>query len=258
MTTTILALVPRKQPGDTKYSASVLVVGGAPGLTGAACLAAEAAFRADAGYVAVAAPAESLPVLEARLLEAVKRPLEEVFDAVGKAGALAIGPGLGRGRGQTRARAEAARGDRPAGRRRRRRALRARAGSAFGADGADAACRRARRTARRGVRVGRCPPLRCRAAGGRHVRLCLPAEGGGHARRGAWAGRPRVRRAGRRRLRRPAPGTCLRARWPRSSRRAWAPARLPQPPPLPAPRRRGSVRSEASSPRTSSMRCRTH
>jgi NAD(P)H-hydrate epimerase len=100
VTTTILRLVPRKRPGDTKYSASVLVVGGAPGLTGAACLAAEAAFRADAGYVAVAAPAESLPVLETRLLEAVKRPLDEVFDAVGKAGALAIGPGLGRDEGR--------------------------------------------------------------------------------------------------------------------------------------------------------------
>ena len=96
VTREILELVPPKQPGDTKYSASVLVVGGAPGLTGAARLAAEAAFRADAGYVAVAAPAESLPVLETTLLEAVKRPLEEVFDAVKKAGAVAIGPGLGR------------------------------------------------------------------------------------------------------------------------------------------------------------------
>ena len=96
VTREILAEVPRKQPGDTKYSASVLVVGGAPGLTGAACLAAEAAFRADAGYVAVAAPAESLPVLETRLLEAVKRPLDDVFDAVERARALAIGPGLGR------------------------------------------------------------------------------------------------------------------------------------------------------------------
>jgi ADP-dependent NAD(P)H-hydrate dehydratase / NAD(P)H-hydrate epimerase len=96
VTREILAEVPRKRSGDTKYRASVLVVGGAPGLTGAACLAAEAAFRADAGYVAVAAPAESLPVLETRLLEAVKRPLDDVFDAVEKARALAIGPGLGR------------------------------------------------------------------------------------------------------------------------------------------------------------------
>jgi ADP-dependent NAD(P)H-hydrate dehydratase / NAD(P)H-hydrate epimerase len=95
----ILDLVPRRKAGDTKYTAgSVLVVGGSPGMTGAVCLTAEAAFRADAGYVAVAAPAESLPVIETRLLEAVKRPLDEVWDAVERAGALAIGPGLGRDR----------------------------------------------------------------------------------------------------------------------------------------------------------------
>jgi NAD(P)H-hydrate epimerase len=100
-TPAILDLVPRRKPGDTKYTAgSVLVVGGSPGMTGAVCLTAEAAFRADAGYVAVAAPAESLPVIETRLLEAVKRPLEEVWDAKDRAGALAIGPGLGRERNE--------------------------------------------------------------------------------------------------------------------------------------------------------------
>jgi ADP-dependent NAD(P)H-hydrate dehydratase / NAD(P)H-hydrate epimerase len=98
-TAAILDLVPRRQPGDTKYTAgSVLVVGGSPGMTGAVCLTAEAAFRADAGYVAVAAPDESLPVIETRLLEAVKRPLDEVWSAVERARALAIGPGLGRER----------------------------------------------------------------------------------------------------------------------------------------------------------------
>jgi ADP-dependent NAD(P)H-hydrate dehydratase / NAD(P)H-hydrate epimerase len=96
VTSGIAALVPRRRPGDTKYTAgSVLVVGGSPGMTGAVCLTAEAAFRADAGYVAVAAPAESLPVIEARLLEAVKRPLDEVWEAKERASALAIGPGLG-------------------------------------------------------------------------------------------------------------------------------------------------------------------
>jgi ADP-dependent NAD(P)H-hydrate dehydratase / NAD(P)H-hydrate epimerase len=98
VTPAVLDLVPRKQPGGTKYrSGSVLVVGGAPGMTGAASLAAEAAFRADAGYVIVAAPSESLPALEPGIVEAVKRPLEDVFDAAAKAGALALGPGLGRG-----------------------------------------------------------------------------------------------------------------------------------------------------------------
>lgn len=99
VTPQILDSVPRRKPGDTKYTAgSVLVVGGSPGMTGAVCLTAEAAFRADAGYVAVAAPAESLPVIETRLLEAVKRPLDEVWEAAERASALAIGPGLGRER----------------------------------------------------------------------------------------------------------------------------------------------------------------
>jgi ADP-dependent NAD(P)H-hydrate dehydratase / NAD(P)H-hydrate epimerase len=90
----------RRERGGNKYrSGSVLVVGGAPGLTGAACLAAEAAFRADAGYVTVCAPSESLPVIETRLLEAVKRPLEEALEAAERAGALALGPGLGRAEG---------------------------------------------------------------------------------------------------------------------------------------------------------------
>ena len=97
VTTDILRLVPHRGPRDTKYSAgSVLVVGGSRGMTGAAALAARAAFRADAGYVAIAAPQESLPVLETLVLEAVKRPLDEVFEAAERAGALALGPGLGR------------------------------------------------------------------------------------------------------------------------------------------------------------------
>jgi hydroxyethylthiazole kinase-like uncharacterized protein yjeF len=94
----LLERVPRKHDGDNKYTAgSVLVVGGARGMTGAAALCARAAFRADAGYVAVAAPGESLPVLETLVVEAVKRPLDDVFEAAERARALAIGPGLGRG-----------------------------------------------------------------------------------------------------------------------------------------------------------------
>ncbi|HZQ81216.1 MAG TPA: NAD(P)H-hydrate dehydratase [Gaiellaceae bacterium] len=102
--------VPRKESSSTKYSSgSVLVVGGSRGLTGAPMMAALAAFRADAGYVAVAAPESTLPVLETRLLEVVKRPLPEdssgrllpraadaVLEAAEKADAVAIGPGLGR------------------------------------------------------------------------------------------------------------------------------------------------------------------
>jgi len=108
-----LAEVPRKTRESTKYRAgSVLVVGGSRGLTGAPMLAARAAFRADAGYVAVAAPESALPVLEAGLLEAVKWPLPEdpagrllpraadaVLAAAGRADVVALGPGLGRSDG---------------------------------------------------------------------------------------------------------------------------------------------------------------
>jgi ADP-dependent NAD(P)H-hydrate dehydratase / NAD(P)H-hydrate epimerase len=97
VTDTILGLVPRRAEGDTKYTAgSVLVVGGSPGLTGAACLAAEAAFRADAGYVAVCVPEASLPVIETLLIEAVKAPRERIDELADRASSLAVGPGLGR------------------------------------------------------------------------------------------------------------------------------------------------------------------
>jgi hydroxyethylthiazole kinase-like uncharacterized protein yjeF len=97
VTRDILRLVPRKRPQDNKYTAgSVLVVGGARGTTGAATLAARAAFRADAGYVTIAAPADALPTLETLVVEAVKRPLENTLEAAQRASALALGPGLGR------------------------------------------------------------------------------------------------------------------------------------------------------------------
>jgi NAD(P)H-hydrate epimerase len=97
VTDEILAIVPRRAAQDTKYTAgSVLVVGGSPGFTGAATLAAEAAFRADAGYVAVCVPKESLPVIETLLIEAVKAPRERLDELAERASALAVGPGLGR------------------------------------------------------------------------------------------------------------------------------------------------------------------
>ncbi len=112
VTAEILERVPRKRPDQNKYTAgSVLVVGGSRGLTGAPCLAAEAAFRADAGYVAVAVPDSTLPIFETRLLEAVKlgcpeddgkispRAIDPIVEFAAKAGAVALGPGLGRGAG---------------------------------------------------------------------------------------------------------------------------------------------------------------
>jgi ADP-dependent NAD(P)H-hydrate dehydratase / NAD(P)H-hydrate epimerase len=111
-TAQLLDLVPRRGERDNKYSSGhVLVVGGSRGLTGAPQLSALASMRADAGYVTVAAPESTLPALEQRLLEAVKRGLAErdgvvaasaadaVLELAEKASAVAIGPGLGRGDG---------------------------------------------------------------------------------------------------------------------------------------------------------------
>ncbi|HEU5405587.1 MAG TPA: NAD(P)H-hydrate epimerase, partial [Gaiellaceae bacterium] len=57
VTPQILTEVPRRSARDNKYTAGhVLVVGGSRGMTGAAALASRAAFRADAGYVTIAAP----------------------------------------------------------------------------------------------------------------------------------------------------------------------------------------------------------
>lgn len=109
----ILSAVPRRSAEDNKYTAGhVVVVGGSPGMTGAPCLSALAALRADAGYVTLAGPTSAIPVFEHWVLEAVKRPLpeddeglvtadavDEVLDLLSKGGALAIGPGLGRSEG---------------------------------------------------------------------------------------------------------------------------------------------------------------
>jgi NAD(P)H-hydrate epimerase len=106
-TPAILDAVPRRRAGDTKYSSgAVLVVGGQPGMTGAACLTAMAALRADAGYVTLAVPVESLATAEVIALEPVKigwsedDAVETIAAAAERAGALALGPGLGRGPGR--------------------------------------------------------------------------------------------------------------------------------------------------------------
>ncbi len=106
----LLSALPKRKESDTKFSVgSVLVVGGSPGLSGAVCLAGEAAFRADAGYVTVVVPRSVLPSVELNLVEAVKRPAPEdenghltaealplIAELESRAQALALGPGIGR------------------------------------------------------------------------------------------------------------------------------------------------------------------
>ncbi|MDX6669676.1 MAG: ADP-dependent NAD(P)H-hydrate dehydratase / NAD(P)H-hydrate epimerase [Solirubrobacteraceae bacterium] len=119
--------VPRRGAGSTKFSeGAVLVAGGSRGLTGAPCLAGEAAARAGAGYVTACVPGSLSLIFEIRLLEAMTRALpdsdgalgpdavEPVLEACERADALVLGPGLGKAEGTAElARAVAARAGLP-------------------------------------------------------------------------------------------------------------------------------------------------
>src|SRR3984885_9975542 len=104
----VLDQVPRRGRESTKFAAgAVLVCGGSLGLTGAPCLASEAAQRAGAGYVTALIPASLNLVFEQRLLEAMSVPLPDDAGALNsdgldqtltrcdRAGALGLGLGVG-------------------------------------------------------------------------------------------------------------------------------------------------------------------
>lgn len=102
--------LPERAHDAHKYSAGMaLVVGGAPEYTGAPIMAARAAARAGAGYVACAAPASVQPILAGAMTEIPTHALpdgpeglqpeparETLAALLDKARALLIGPGLGR------------------------------------------------------------------------------------------------------------------------------------------------------------------
>jgi NAD(P)H-hydrate epimerase len=112
ITDAVLDTIPRRGRDSTKFAAgAVLVCGGSTGLTGAPCLASEAAARVGAGYVTALVPASLNLVFEQRLLEVMSVPLpdgdgaltldgaEIVLERTGRAQALVLGPGLGRHHG---------------------------------------------------------------------------------------------------------------------------------------------------------------
>jgi NAD(P)H-hydrate epimerase len=105
----VLGLFPRRGRDGSKFeSGTVVVAGGAAGLTGAPAMAAMAAQRTGAGYVQVAVPEPAEPALDLRLLEAMTRGLPDeegghtpagvpvVVEMSERAGAVVLGPGLGR------------------------------------------------------------------------------------------------------------------------------------------------------------------
>ena len=72
----VLELFPRRRREGNKFeSGTVVVAGGAAGLTGAPAMAAMAAQRAGAGYVQAAVPEPAEAALDLRLLEAMTRGL---------------------------------------------------------------------------------------------------------------------------------------------------------------------------------------
>ena len=83
----------------------VLIIGGSRGKTGAAAMAGQAAVRAGAGLVTVAAPQSVLPVIAASMPELMTEPLEEtiggtianqsVIQLTKNKTVVAVGPGLG-------------------------------------------------------------------------------------------------------------------------------------------------------------------
>jgi NAD(P)H-hydrate epimerase len=105
---TLASLVPMRDPRAHKGSTGrALLVGGAPGMTGALVLAARAATRAGAGYVRVAAPASLQDVLASHLVEPMvlgcgedsartltTSALDRIRDEAARADAVALGSGL--------------------------------------------------------------------------------------------------------------------------------------------------------------------
>jgi NAD(P)H-hydrate epimerase len=85
----------------------VVIVGGAPGMSGALRMASRAAFAAGAGLVHAIAPLETIghlveaePDLQTMVQDFDAPPSAALLELVEKADALAVGPGLGRGPGR--------------------------------------------------------------------------------------------------------------------------------------------------------------
>jgi NAD(P)H-hydrate epimerase len=107
-----LLLIPPRERGGNKFkSGTVVVAGGARGMTGAPAMAALSAMRTGAGYVQLAVPEPVEAVLDLRVMEAMTHALPHedgahvengaarVRELSERAGAIVLGPGIGRSDG---------------------------------------------------------------------------------------------------------------------------------------------------------------
>ena len=105
-------LLPKREKTANKGDCGrIFIVAGSVGMTGAACLCANAALRAGAGLVTVGTPASAQPVVAAKLTEAMTLPLPEkdgvlsgeaaemILGAAAKSDVCVFGCGLGQSPG---------------------------------------------------------------------------------------------------------------------------------------------------------------
>ena len=93
-------LTPRRRDAHKGDFGHCLVIGGAPGMSGAARLAGEAALRAGAGLVTIATHPDHAALLNLTRPELMVRPVADAAaldTLIERATVIAIGPGLGRG-----------------------------------------------------------------------------------------------------------------------------------------------------------------
>jgi NAD(P)H-hydrate epimerase len=107
-----LNLIPQRERGGNKFkSGTVVIAGGARGLTGAPTMAALSAMRTGAGYVQLVVPKPAETVIDLRLMEAMVHGAPDadgahteegagtVLELAERAGAIVLGPGIGRSDG---------------------------------------------------------------------------------------------------------------------------------------------------------------
>lgn len=92
----VCALLPGRNPAGHKGSfGRLLLLAGSKGMAGAACLAAEAAYRTGAGMVKVATVEENRVILQGAVPEAMVETGGELSGALEWADVIVAGPGLG-------------------------------------------------------------------------------------------------------------------------------------------------------------------